>query len=269
MNITCRLDTRNFMAAHQILHRFARNPAESLHKAVGYVVEAAKDNTPVTTMSRIDTDLSVVTTPVLVTRGARIGLPLKDGSNRIIIGGMDTLAVKIILARLKVGSNYNILTDNRYAIDRATFSPGMKRGGFLLRLQQAAARMVKSRHSSTGFFKITWNPLLTAIADYVPARFKAHFKAVGGRPPVTSALGTFTPAPSNTPNVTCMIENNVGLQQTYPTLMAIRNADAHRVLGPVLQSAIDRNFIVQMRLIHERGLLDHSPELKALGVNIS
>lgn len=254
------------MAAHEILHRYSKTmPSEALHKAVGFVIEDAKDHTPVTSQSRIDTELSVTTTPIVRTPG------VKKGATNITIDDPKSKAMMIAISRMHRNSRYSQWTDNRWPVAKPN-THGAR--AFLNYMEQVAERMIRGRHSSTGFFKISWNPLLAAIANFVPGRFKAHFLAVSGQKSgnklaIPPGMGTFTPAKPNSTYAICKIENNVGMDETYPTIAARRNEAAHRILGPVLQGAIDRNFDEQMELAAKRGLLDHAAALKALGVIVS
>lgn len=268
MIVSCKIETANFMAGQRLLHGYSKTmPSEALHRSVAFVLEDAKDLTPVTTTARIESDLQVTTTPRLVTRGARLGLPRKDKAVDIHIGDKDTVAMRIMLARLHPYSDYNVLTDGRYRIDRKTFSPGMGVAGFWARLRLRAQAMVKARRSSSGFFRVTWNPLIAQISDFVPARFKSHFLAVAGgkRSIGDQSIGALTAAQSNSPYAFVKIENRVGMDDKYPVSNALRNAAAHRVLGPVLQRAIDRGFDKQMAEAARRGILDAREKLKALG----
>jgi len=238
------IDTSNFMKAHAMLHRNSKTiPSQALHKSVAFVVRDAKRHTPFTEVSRIDTELSVETTPLLVTQGARKGLPRRDKKTQIAVASKG-LAMRIMLARLHRYSNYNILTDMKYALDQASFSPGMGRAGFWARMQLVAQRMVKSRHSSTHFMQVSWNAILIRLANYVPSNYKGAvmtWAGSNGRPPVMD-LGEVIPAKPNEPFVSCTIENRLGMDSRYPTISAIRNMESHRILDRVLQISIDRNF---------------------------
>ena len=127
--------------------------------------------------------------------------------------------------------------------------------------------MVSARHSSTHFLMQSWNPVIAALVPFVPSRFQAHFRNVAGKAAKRniSNMGGASMAGQGTTNATLTIENKMGMAGRNPTLDAKRNAAAHRILGPVLQSAIDRNFQTQMKIAAERGLLDLSPRLRQLG----
>lgn len=267
--VYCSVDTRNLVGALKVLQQYSRQePSESLHRAVAFTIKDAKEHTPFTEISRIDTELSVQTTPVLSTRGKRKGLPLKSGRTNIAVteGG---LATKIVLSRLHRYSYYNLLTDQKYALDKASFSPGEGQAGFWAKVEETAKRMVRSRHSSTHFFQVSWNAVLLALAPYVPSSYRgAVFSWAGGRS-VPAELGAVTPAKPNDPRAVCVIENRLGMDDDFPTISAIRNEAAHRILEPVLQSSINRQYERAMAEVAKRNLLARSPSLAVYGVRVS
>jgi len=257
------------MGAVKILQKFSRQePSESLHRAVAFVVKDAKDHTPFTEISRIDTELSVQTTPILSTRGKRKGLPLKSGRSNVSVvdGG---LATRVVLARLHRYSYYNLLTDQKYALDRASFSPGGGQAGFWEKVEEVAQRMAKSRHSSTHFFQVSWNAVLRALAPYVPSTYRGAVISWAGGRSVDPAIGAVTPAVANSPRAVCVIENRLGMDMTHPTISTLRNYAAHRVLDPVLQQSVNRQFGKAMEQIATRRLLDRRPELAVYGVRVA
>jgi hypothetical protein len=223
-------------------------------------------------MSTIDSELEVETVPVLSMKGPRAGLPVRSGKNNIEVtpGG---LATKIILARLNRYSNYNVLTDMKYALDKATFSPGMGTAGFWARVAMVAQRMVKSRHSSTHFFQASWNAILAKLVPLVPESYRsavANWAGQGNRGrEIDPTLGDVYRAPSNTTDPKCTIENRLGMVESLPTISEIRNLAAHQILEPILQKSIDRNFDQMMEMIHDRGWEEIAPKLEVHGVLVN
>lgn len=269
MILNAKIDTKNFMQGFQVLRVYSKTePSKALHRAVAFVVHDAKQNTPFVTTGKIDAELNVQATPMLVTRGARAGLPRKDNKQQLEIadGG---LAMRIQLARLNPNSNYNALTDNRYKLDRASFSPGMGYSGFVQRLKLFAQRMVARRHSSTHFFEVSWNALLAHLADLVPDNYRAAVTRWHGGRGVSMALGRVIPARAGESLATCKIENRIGMDEHYPTINAIRNMEAHRILEPVLQASINREYENMVREGMKRGLLDNQGKLTAKGFRIT
>ena len=124
----------------------------------------AKELTPFVAQATIDTELGVISTPILSTRGKRKGLPLKSGKKTIEIPDQ-SMAIRIVLARLWPGSDFNQRTNQRWAIDRAQFSPGGGVAGFWAAVQAAAKRMVSARHSSTNFLQAGWSSVYRKLTQ--------------------------------------------------------------------------------------------------------
>ena len=269
MQMTVNLDTAKFTQAFNLLHQKTSNPAPALHRAVAFVIRDAKARTPVTSQSRIDQELSVMGIPVISKKGARAGLPLKNGKKTYEFAP-NGLGIAVMLARLKRYSSYNVLTDMKYAIDRASFSPGMGRAGFWARLELRAQAMVKGRHSSTGFFKISWNALLAKIAPYVDVKYQGAVMTWAGQGgAVAPDLGEFTPARPGEPKAICVVYNWLGSDDRYPTISAIRNMAAHKILDPVLEEAIQSEYEKQMMVAFNRNLIDGAALVRAQGVELT
>jgi hypothetical protein len=261
------LNTRNLEMAMLVLRKYSRTaPGEALPRTVAFIVKDAKEHTPFTEMGRIDTELQVDTTPVI---SSRTGKPLKSGrkSYSVTEGG---LATKIVLARMRPYSNYNVLTDRKYALDQANFSPGAGEAGFWAQVEAVAQRMVASRHSSTHFFQVSWNAVLASLVPFVPDKYRGAVATWSGKGrKVVGDLGAATMGGIGTTFATCVIENRVGMDDEFPTISAIRNMEAHRILEPVLQDSIDSEFQSAMSEIGRRGLLETSPQLAGLGVLVT
>lgn len=74
------------------------------------------------------------------------------------------LGVLIIMARHRPGSDYNVLTDHRWQLAANPLPRG--KGSKLARQAQIAAeltRMIRMRHSSTGFLKFGWSCVMRLI----------------------------------------------------------------------------------------------------------
>jgi hypothetical protein len=261
------LNTQNLDMAWAVLRKYSRTaPGEALPRAVAFIVKDAKENTPFTEIGRIDSELQVETTPVI---SARTGKPLRSGRKNYSVteGG---LATKIVLARMHPYSGYNALTDRKYAIDRASFSPGGGEAGFWAQVDAVARRMASSRHSSTHFFQVSWNAVLAALVPFVPDKYRGAVATWAGKGrKVSEELGAATIGGIGTPFATCVIENRLGMDDDFPTISAIRNMEAHRILTPVLQASIDRDFEGAMAEIARRGLLATAPQLAGLGVLVT
>src|SRR6185312_15305949 len=112
------LNTQNLEMAWGVLRQYSRSaPGQSLPRAVAFVVKDAKANTPFTGTGRIDAELQVETTPRI---SSRTGRPVKSGRNKNVYSVTEGgLATKVVLARMRPYSYYNVLTDRKYALDRA------------------------------------------------------------------------------------------------------------------------------------------------------
>lgn len=119
------------------------------------IVYRALELTPYVEISTIDSEMGIISEPVLSTRGNRKGLPLKSGRKKITVPA-DSMAVSIVLARLNPTSKYNLRTRQRWALDKASFSPGGGESGFWSAVKATAQRMVLAKHSSTHFLQAGW-----------------------------------------------------------------------------------------------------------------
>jgi len=208
----------------------------------------AKTLTPYVEQETIDTELGVISTPVLASRGPRKGLPLKSGKKNIEVPEQ-SLAIKIVLARLHPGSNYNQLTRQRWALDRATFSPGMGNAGFWAKVQLVAQRMVSARHSSTHFLQAGWKGVYRRLTEfrYVRGLVEENFIDVDvTASTVFDDMGSAT-LTGNGASVSLEIANRIGMKgvnaETY-------NEALHQYGGPALQQAVnDRASEMQARYL--------------------
>lgn len=198
-----------------------------------------KTLTPFVPMERIDTELGVISTPVLSTRGKRKGLPLKSGKKNVSVPDQ-SLATKIVLARLHPGSKFNRLTKGRWALDRATFSPGAGKVGFWAKIKQVATRMVSARHSSTHFLQSGWAAVYRKLTQIrYGGEPLVQNTAVGAAAAAVNAgqgeLGTATLFGSG-PNVTLLMENLIGMKGKNAESF---NEALHKHGGPALQQGVD------------------------------
>lgn len=192
--------------------------------------------TPFVTLERIDTELGVISTPILSTRGKRKGLPLKSGRKSIAVPDQ-SVAMKIVLARLHPGSKYNQSTRQRWALDRATFSPGGGKAGFWAKVKEVATRMVSARHSSTHFLQAGWATVYQKLTlfRYNRALVEDLAATAATQPGVYDDLGAVTLSGGGT-NVSLVLENMVGMKgknsESY-------NEALQKHGGPALQAGVD------------------------------
>ena len=162
----------------------------------------------------------------------------------------------LISARAKAGSKYNLSTDSHWAIGGGHPFKGRRVSEFASISESFESRMVKSRHSSANFMKSSWSEILKVLG--------ATYSL-----PAAAGLSQAIPARPGSLEVSCRIDNLMGMSGRYSNLDDKRNAAAKRVLLPVLQRAIDREFEGKMREAARRGLLEDVGLLRSLGVVVS
>ncbi len=261
--VTCKIDTSGLMRMQNIVSKHSRwSPAENLNRTAFFVVKDAMEHTLPTAPAKIDMELNVQSAPRI---SARTGRPVSRNSRNpnIINVTEGGLATRITLARMHRNSRYNLRTDRRYSILRSTFSPGQGRAGFWKKVEETATRMVKQRHSSSGFFKSSWLAILQKLYPLLPPGYRRGASIT--QKPVNGSLGDVTPAVGGGLTCTCIVENNLGTESLYPTIAARRNAYAHMLLTPILQSAIDREFWSKLELADRKGWMDRASALRECG----
>lgn len=159
------VDSSGLTAAIQERIKFMdRTVVEQTVASAFFISLRAKQLMPVTPIGRIDTELAVEVVPVMGKRGK----PLK---RKHLSGGLGTsrtpheavpLVALIVAARAKPGSDYNATTGGRYAIAKNPFK-GVSRAEGARDMAAYVNKMIKSRHSSTHFLQIGWNPAIAAL----------------------------------------------------------------------------------------------------------
>ena len=275
---TCKIDVSNLVRAHAILHKKSRQlPSECLHRTVAFVIKDAKDHTKATSISRIDSELGAISSPKILKSG-RLSRA-KDKQRTEVEVDEQSLASRIVLARLhpisrgfRGGPGYNQVTGQQWAIDQASFSPGMGVSGFWSRLLARAESMVKTRHSSPGFFKISWNAIGQRLIPLVPAAYQGSVTSWFGKVDNkndTLALGDVIPARQGELTVTCTVMNKLGMSGSNAVLDNKRNAAMHRILGPILQASINREADSKMREAHRQGFAEARDALAKFGLYVN
>jgi hypothetical protein len=234
------IDMTGFNRGFALASQFTRKtPAEACNYAGKEIAFGAYQNTNVVLPQVVDSELAVISMPVIGVRGK----PLKNRKN--FFGKVGTsaassevpLAVLIIAARSRPGSRYNALTNNRYALPSWPFKGIPKRAGAWL-MSSLVNQMVKARHKSGGFVRAGWLPAIKLLSAKTKGRFQRNgpssLFAAGTAFFSNNLLGDATPAQEGH-QASCVIENDVGL--------AGQNAESHnRALmeqASALQSAID------------------------------
>lgn len=205
-------------------------PAQVVNDAAFSVAVQARNNMPFVTPETVDSELSVIEHPIIGKRGK----PLK-GKRRFqstASAGSDVaLAVLIIQASANPGSNYNRLTNSRYALPNSPFK-GVSRAAGAALMVAAEDRLIKFRHSSGSFLKAGWANTVRVLRPYVKwARMPAGFISNANE-----KLGGATPALAGQTMATCTIENDIGME-------GVNRASFDRALqeygAPGLQDAVD------------------------------
>lgn len=240
-----------------------------------FVARKAARDVRKATVSSIDSSLGVVSTPVLVTRkgSTRLGLPLKNG-RRVLSVPNPSLAMLIILARMKVGSKVNELERYRYQLSRETFSPGGGQSGFLAAVTLAATKMGLARHKSIAFIASSVKGVITDLQQWVDPRYRR------GAPPPDSqmaAAAKLSLTPKGQATVTqggnsavMTADMLIGVGGIPANLNEPHNEAMQRWLGPAIQKAIyDEQGKQQAYAAGKQEMLDRSNRFAAAGVSVT
>lgn len=270
-----RIDTTNFMKAQAVWRRHSRTePAKNLNRAVYFVIRRAQQLTPRVMPGVMDSELGVLTQPK-IKRNGQLSHDKKGRGSKINVLGHITsgggyaapLAALIINARVLRAdisrsqpgmSKYNRITGMRYARLYSPFKGVSRRTG-AAKMTAAITRMVRYRHSSSGFFRASWGAVMDAMLPGLPG-----FKSPKMDKPSPPGIGAASPAIPGSTHVQCVIENRLGMEGN-PILASARNRAAHRILGPALQQAIDLEFSESIRKFDAKGWLADAPELANYG----
>lgn len=211
-----------------------RTPAQACNTAGYHVAVSARNLMPKVTVSTIDTELSVIATPVIGKRGK----PLKN--RKTFKGGSAPdevpLSVLIIQARANPNSRYNQSTNQRYALTGSPFK-GVSRAAGRAAMMLLEHSMIASRHRSGGFLKAGWIPAIKALRSLAVLKYSNGIIDVA---PASAGnvddLGSATPASVGGLSASCTIENNIG----YTGKNASNFNRALWLKGaPALQQAVD------------------------------
>ena len=271
--VTCKIDAQKWVIAQGVLMSHTKTKtSQGLARAVAFVVkdakmESLKRSVPI---SRIDADLDRPVT----TRRAQSSKPKRRDD---IVHPTFSYGEAIVMARMNPMSKYSIATDNRWAITNigATIR-GFARGYgdenaiqmMLDFIKPWVSRMRSARHSSSNFLAISWNPVLDAISTYVDDRYKAAVGAWSGydaKKKLIFGAGDARMVGEGTQKCTLTVFNQLGMSSVYPKLDEKRNAAVHRILGPILQASIDKNFQRQCQVAWDKYGIDLKSKLKQLG----
>lgn len=154
---------------------------------------------------------------------------------------------------------------------------------FLGAIQPWVDRQKSARHSSSGFLALSWNPVLDAISDYVDGKYKALASSADSETKRAAAMasgGAFSAynnkkqifgagdarmVGEGTQKCQLTVFNQLGMSSVYPNLDKKRNDAVHRILGPILQDSINKNFNEQCQRAWDKYGIDLKQELSGLG----
>jgi hypothetical protein len=249
INLACTIDARGLNQALMLAQEFStRTPAEAANTSGYEIAVNAKNTMPFVTTGTMDAELGTISTPIMGKRGKP--LSQKKAKNKIYSGGKMgdivkgvPLAVLIVVARAKPGSNYNLTTNNRYALAKNPFK-GVSRAAGEAAMAALVDVMIRNRHRSGHFLMAGWIPAVRELANYTVNKFSKRSTGTagsGGANYFGPNLGSAMPASQGT-SVSCTIENNIGYS-------GVNAASFNRALilygtGP-LQTAVDNEGLDQ------------------------
>jgi hypothetical protein len=207
-----------------------RTPAQAANTAAYEVAINAKNTMPFVTAARIDTEMGTVVAARIGVRGKP--LSTKNSKNRFLLGerpGTDVerpLATMIVLARMNLAglprkagtgttSNYNVSTNNRYALPG--YSPkGVPRAAWAATIRAFVDSMIKNRRRSGHFLMSGWIPAVRALGPLTKNQWRRGSEGVG--PPLEGSnffytdadVGSAVPAIEGSTSAACIIMNNIG-----------------------------------------------------------
>jgi len=274
MDLTARVDTSNLMRAQAILLRHSRrSPARCVNSTAYHVIKDVVDaggGFPVVSQSTIDTDMQVTVTPV-VSAGS-------SGEVNIVGNVEKTRAMMIVVARMHPNSKYSLETGNRWPVPLPDSGLGVSRGAsfgpfkpspldrmaarinFWNYVEQVAERMVKARHSSTGFLKKSWIDVRQALYPFT----KSDSPFGGG---IITQFADIKPSKEGSAIAVCQVSNTLGVNyDTTQELADKYNLANHRIAEPRIQAAVNREFDAKMKIAAAKEWAADEPELRALGL---
>jgi len=284
MDLTCRLDMTNLNRVQTILLRHTkRSPARCVNSTAYHVIKdvvEADGGFPVVSQSTIDSDMNVISSPGVLKSGQ---LSTAKGRRNEVITFQNRMpdaedasavntAMRIVLARMHPNSKFSIETGNRWGIPASSipsFGRGSGRSGmdsstlFWAWVKRIAEKMVRARHSSTGFLKKSWIDLKVSILPFALGRGVSSA-------PVLTEYSEVKPAQEGGALAVCQVSNTLGVGlRTTRELSEKYNQANHRIAGPRLQNAIDREFDKKMKVAAAKEWANDEPELRALGMVVN
>lgn len=267
------IETSNLNKAIVLAAEYSGRTPELVCSTAGfYIAREVSRETHKATVGDIDSKLGVSSAPILSTRGRRKGLPLKSGAKKITSLGAGPVnnAGMLVVARMWAAGKYNISTNQRWALDRASFSPGEGVWGFWVKVAQHALAMVSSRHSSISFLASSAVPIIKYLEQRVAPKYRrgsgptdpaaAGHIGKNGRP-----LGS---AELTAGRDTAQLEGDF-LVGMYPSLIAEQgNKAMWEYLAPILQTAINNESDKSLQYVAKEEMKAMSGQFASYGVKV-
>lgn len=268
---TVELDTSGLSRYIAELAPFMRRSLrEQCVTSMGVILLAAQRDTPVVPTFLIDAELQVQVTGW--TSGGKRGIPRlsrakNPHSKRVNVrdDARPALGVLVIMARGRPGSNYNVLTGNRWALTRPAAGPGYRQriGKFVT---DSLSRKVKSRHSSTNLLQHSWaNPIQIVLSSPFFVGWKTRgINATRALPGNTHNPAQFGTAIIDLIGDDCLVTENALGNGSNAALDESRQRAVREHLVPAAQRAIDDETRVVMARLEEAltsGLKRQFPQL--------
>lgn len=273
MNLTCKVDTTNLMRAQMVLMKHSkRSPARCINSTAYHVMRDVVDadgGFPVVSQGTIDSDMQVTVTPTMYKSGPKKGQ--NNGKTTIAVPDMSA-AMLITIARMNPQSKYSLRTGNRWPVATQGGWHGMISGfakaygsenAMALAMEVVrpiAERMVKARHSSTGFLKKSWIDLKVSLLPFALGKNVSTGRMV-------SKYSEVDPAKEGSSLAVCRVSNTLGCgAKTNRELSEKYNSANIRIAEPRIQAAIAREFDKKMEMASKKDWAETEPELRALGM---
>ena len=242
MNVTTKIDTSGLNTALALAQDYTRRtPALACNTAMFFVARYVAKNTPKVSPSTINTELNVTVIPgITMTKGGKLSKAKKNMLASSQVGGASRttgvpLGVLIMMARMKPGSNYNVTTGGRYAINARP-----AKGTFRTWMKTSINRMIKARRSSTAFIASSAVSIIKALEPFVAMQYRR-----GAAPMDSQAYGAYKKhrnvdkgeATVAVDGVTTYAEMLLNIGASGANSES-HNAAMHRMMGPVVQAGV-------------------------------
>ena len=239
MSFSVKIDSSGLNRAIALARGYSRRTAALAANTASYfILKRVSVKTPKASQSAIDARLGVTATvrTTSLASGKRFGTPLKRPRTTYGLTGNPSRAEMMIVARMWPGSKTNKRENNRWAINRASFSSGGRKN-FWSKVKAVALRMVKGKHSSIGFLKSAMIPAIRALEQHIDPKYRRGSGTIDPSA-VKAARRSKTPKawvqPAREKAVTrCVTSIEIGVANSL--LSPRHNAAMHQYVKPVLE----------------------------------